>query len=84
MPDVWIPGKAQEERMTPDYAEFTDRSGFLYVTKTEGDAFAARYYVGCIDCDGYFKLRETFFPPHLPSLHCESGGHAHCSCDLCW
>ena len=35
----------------------------------------------CNYCDGE---KGTFHPPHDASERCESGMHAHCSCDTCF
>ena len=39
---------------------------------------------GCRFCDDMKRKGETFFPPHEPSDRCESGKHAHCTCDRCF
>ena len=35
----------------------------------------------CKTCDAE---ASDFHPPHDASSHCESGYHAHCSCDACF
>jgi hypothetical protein len=27
---------------------------------------------------------DNMMPPHTPSIHCESGKHPHCTCDVCY
>lgn len=38
----------------------------------------------CAYCDREREAGNSFFPPHDASQHCESGKHAHCSCDTCF
>ena len=39
---------------------------------------------GCKFCDDMKRKGETFFPPHEPSMYCESGKRPHCTCDRCF
>lgn len=38
----------------------------------------------CPTCEKAMKEGNTFHPPHDPSPNCESGGRAHCTCDVCF
>lgn len=38
----------------------------------------------CAYCDIERARGNTFHPPHDASSRCESGKHAHCSCDTCF
>lgn len=38
----------------------------------------------CSECRARFWEGRTFFPSHEASPGCESGGHDHCSCDVCF
>ena len=38
----------------------------------------------CAYCDHEREAGNGFHPPHDPSVNCQSGGRAHCSCDVCF
>jgi len=38
----------------------------------------------CKFCDTMRQDGVTFHPPHDASANCESGKHAHCTCDTCF
>jgi hypothetical protein len=35
----------------------------------------------CVSC---LSKGDKYFPRHNASMNCESGGHDHCSCDICY
>lgn len=36
----------------------------------------------CTYCDAH--RADAMMPPHDASFRCESGGHNHCTCDICF
>lgn len=38
----------------------------------------------CTTCDNERRVKSDFHPPHDASPECSSGGHPHCSCDVCF
>ncbi len=56
-------------------------------TKIDWDAVAEKCRAPkgeCRTCDESRDKKERHFPSHYASDHCESGKHAHCTCDICW
>ncbi len=50
----------------------------------DGDRVKAVYVDGCTFCDRMKAEGCAFFPMHDASHCCESGGHNHCTCDVCF
>ena len=41
-------------------------------------------FVRCPTCQNIRQEHDGFGPPHYASVRCQSGGHEHCSCDVCF
>ena len=50
----------------------------------DGERWRTTYIDGCEFCDDMKAKMEWFYPRHKASPRCESGGHAHCTCDRCF
>jgi hypothetical protein len=69
------------------------RHGTLNGSLALGSLYLAEYQKGYkagfkdaeIDnCPTCIKYKGQMMPPHSASPKCESGGHNHCSCDICF
>lgn len=72
--DSLVGSRYKPHVLTPAEVEYQELLGLA----------ALLIHLGAGECRSCILIGDGFGPSHEASSRCESGGHAHCTCDTCF